>query len=296
MHRGLLARVPVAFGAAAARTMTTAAGIHGNPPPGIHVAFTEFKSVGCLATITMNSPGANTFDLPALQALDSAVAQAEARGDVRALVLTSAVDGFFSGGFNLPVLQRISRPDFLALWGMGKQVFRRILALPVPSVAAIDGHALGLGCVMAMACQHRFMVQSPRRIGLNEVAVGMPVPDWLAVRFRDLTSPRTAEEMLPVGATATASEAHAVGLVDRLCASRADLDAAVAEHLRQRCAVPPPAQAATLQALRRSFLEYFDAESARDNERFWAALSHPDTQQAIDRAIAQLAARRRGKK
>ncbi|KAJ1813269.1 dodecenoyl-CoA isomerase, partial [Coemansia sp. RSA 2599] len=113
---------------------------------GFYVTFSDLGSnEECLATVTMSSPKANTFDHASLQALDEAVKQVEAKKGVRGLVLTSAVDGFFSGGFSLPIFRQIGHRDFLQLWMLGKSVFRRIYSLPVPSVAAIDGHALGLG-------------------------------------------------------------------------------------------------------------------------------------------------------
>ncbi|KAJ1892588.1 dodecenoyl-CoA isomerase, partial [Kickxella alabastrina] len=252
---------------------------------------------GCLAKITMNSPKANTFTYASLQALGEAVAEVEAQKGVRGLVLDSAVDGFFSGGFNLPIFQKISQEDFMQLWSLGKHIFRRIYSLPVPSVAAIDGHALGLGCVMAMACQQRYMVIGAKKlIGLNEVAVGMPLPEWLAVRFRDLTSMRTAEDLLASGTAITAPRAHQIGLIDEVFTSKDEMNAAAMDFLWKRAAISYYAQSETLKNLRRGFLDYFDAEFERDNARFWIAMSHPSTQQCIDRAIAQLAAKSKAKK
>ncbi|KAJ1796573.1 hypothetical protein LPJ56_007144 [Coemansia sp. RSA 2599] len=176
---------------------------------------------------------------------------------------------------------------------LGKSVFRRIYSLPVPSVAAIDGHALGLGCVMAMACQKRYMVDSKKLIGLNEVAVGMPVPEWLGVRFRDLTGSRVAEDLLGVGAALTATEACSAGLVDSVFASKSEMDAAAVDFLQTRAAASAYAQSETLGALRRHFLDYFDQSSERDNKRFWAAISHPDTQRSIERALEKLSSRKK---
>ncbi|KAJ2603165.1 hypothetical protein GGF40_000795 [Coemansia sp. RSA 1286] len=279
----------------AARLLKTAAMSTATAKSGFYVTFSDLGSKEeCLATITMNSPKANTFDHASLQALDEAVKQVQTKKGVRGLVLTSAVDGFFSGGFNLPIFRQIAHHDFLQLWSLGKSVFRRIYSLPVPSVAAIDGHALGLGCVMAMACQKRYMVESKKLIGLNEVAVGMPVPEWLSVRFRDLTSPRIAEDLLGVGAAVAATEACKAGLVDAVFASKPEMDAAVLGFLQTRAAVSAYAQSETLSALRRQFLDYFDQSYERDNQLFWAAISHPDTQRSIEQALEKLTAKKKG--
>ncbi|KAJ1995548.1 hypothetical protein GGI25_001116 [Coemansia spiralis] len=249
----------------------------------------------------MNNPRANTFDYNSLYALGAAVSIVETKTDVRGLVLQSAVDGFFSGGFRLPIFHQITHAEFMRLWVLGKSIFRRIHALPVPSVAAIDGHALGLGCALALACQFRFMVhraESAKRtglFGLNEVAVGLPVPEWLAARFRDLTTPRAAEDLLAIGATLPADRACKIGIIDRVFGSADDMHGSILADLEKRVAVPKEAQAQTISLLRRDYLDYFDACYERDNEQIWTALSSQSTQEAVASALAKLKAKRESK-
>ncbi|KAJ2854127.1 hypothetical protein GGI22_004601 [Coemansia erecta] len=248
----------------------------------------------------MNNPRANTFDQESLDALNNAVSAAEANKGVRGLVLESAMDGFFSGGFNLSVFQQITHAEFMRLWSVSKAIFRRIHALPVPSVAAIDGHALGLGFVFAMACQFRYMVRpedpqgssGKRLVGLNEVTVGLPIPEWLALRFRDLTTPQTAEDLLASGAMLSASHAHAAGLVDRLFSSSTDMRAAIVADLSHRAMIPRKAQAQTIALLRRDYLDRFDACNERDNRVFWDVVSSTSTQATIEKALAKLKAKK----
>ncbi|KAJ1670158.1 dodecenoyl-CoA isomerase [Coemansia sp. RSA 25] len=258
------------------------------------VAFAELDgapAAQCVATITMACAKANAFDAAALQGLSQALAQVEARAGVRGLVLQSGVAGFFSAGFSLRVFAGIGHADFAHLWALARDVFRRLHALPAPSVAAIDGHALDLGCALAMACQHRYAVRSPALLGLNEVAVGLPVPQWLAERFRDLTSLRAAEELLCTGAALSVARAQPLGLVDAAFDSPAAAAEAARARLRQCAAAPHAAQAETLEALRRPFLARFDADAARDTEQLWRAVSSPATQHAIHAALARLASK-----
>ncbi|KAJ2476327.1 hypothetical protein IWW56_004982 [Coemansia sp. RSA 2131] len=257
------------------------------------VAFTALDGGGQLAKIAMNYPPANLFDHSSLQALGAAMDAVEATSDVRGLVVQSNVRGFFSAGFSLPELYNVDRAGFERLWVTGKHVFRRIYALPVPSIAAIDGHALGLGCVMAMACQRRFMVASERSlIGLNEVAVGMPVPEWLATRFRDLTSTRDAELILPRGSSLSPARAHEIGLVDSLYTSRTEMDDAIHSDFNS-CRVSARAQQETIRGLRHQFLDHFDTCFDQDTELFWQAISSHETQTAIGNALSQLKAKSR---
>ncbi|KAJ2664862.1 hypothetical protein IWW48_000476 [Coemansia sp. RSA 1200] len=261
----------------------------------------DHSSAGCIATITMNNPRANTFNQDSLDALNNAVGLATAtERDVCGLLLRSDVDGFFSSGFDLSVFQDITHAEFTRLWTASKAIFRRIHALAVPSVAAIDGHALGLGFVFAMACQLRYMVhpepherkkKSPL-VGLNEVAVGLPVPEWLALRFRHLTTPRIAEDLLPTGAMLSADRALEVGLVDRLFPSSAAMHDAILADLNRRAMVPHEAQKQTIGLLRSEYLARFDACNERDNDFFWNAVSSPATQAAITSALARLKAKK----
>ncbi|KAJ2831999.1 hypothetical protein GGI24_001394 [Coemansia furcata] len=258
-----------------------------------HTAFSELAGPSeCIATITMACAKANSFDITALEGLSQALAQVEARAGVRGLVLQSGTAGFFSAGFSLPVFHGISQADFERLWALSRDVFRRLFALPAPSIAVIDGHALGLGCALAMACQHRYAVRSPGLIGLNEVAVGLPVPQWLAERFRDLTSLRAAEEFLSTGASLSVSHALPLGLIDAAFDSPDAVAAAAYARLRQCATAPRAAQAETLGALRRDYLARFDADCERDTAQLWHAISHPATQNAIQAAIARLARKR----
>ncbi|KAJ2335791.1 hypothetical protein GGH92_007930 [Coemansia sp. RSA 2673] len=286
----------LAVTAAARRSLSTTATRRGESTAGpFHVAFSELAgplSPGCVATITMACAKANSFDLAALEGLSHALAQVEAQAGVRGLVLQSGTAGFFSAGFSLPVFHGIAQADFERLWALSRSIFRRLYALPAPSIAAIDGHALGLGCALAMACQHRYAVRSPGLIGLNEVAVGLPVPQWLAERFRDLTSLRAAEELLSTGASLSVVSALPLGLVDAVFDSADDVATAASTRLRQCAAAPRAAQAETLEALRREYLARFDADCERDTAQLWRAISRPDTQNAIRAAIARLSNKR----
>ncbi|ORX74256.1 ClpP/crotonase [Linderina pennispora] len=254
----------------------------------VYVTFSQLANNQALATITMNSPKANTFDYSSFVALSDALAEVEAAPNVRGLVLQSGLDNIFSAGFNFPIFHNISRDEFLRLWVLGKQIYRRIHAMPVPSIAAVNGHALGMGCVFALAFQSRFMVAGRSTIGLNEVAVGMSVPEWLAARYRDLTSPRTAEKMLPLGRTLTAQQAKEAGLVDEVFETKEQMQAAIVSHIEAAAKFQPQAQADTYRSLRRAHLKLFDESFEADNAWCWAMVNNPATQQGLAEALSRL--------
>ena len=82
----------------------------------------------------------------------------------------------------------------------------------------------GAGTIFALACHHRLMLRNGTRLGLNEVAVGLPVPHWLCDRMAQVCGHRNAERLLPVGATIPADQAVQVGLVDRAFDTAAEME------------------------------------------------------------------------
>ncbi|MEN9786167.1 MAG: hypothetical protein RLZZ299_1431 [Pseudomonadota bacterium] len=127
-----------------------------------------------VATLTLDDGKANAFRPETLDDLEAALDAAEA-GNARALVIAGR-PGFFSGGLDLkvlPTLEPAARTRTFARFG---RAVMRIWQSPVPVVAAIDGHALGGGAILALAADVRLVSTRESRIGLVEVAVGLPVP------------------------------------------------------------------------------------------------------------------------
>ncbi|KAJ1917704.1 dodecenoyl-CoA isomerase [Tieghemiomyces parasiticus] len=230
---------------------------HLNPQPGSLVQPQRVRLAACesdatIAVLSFGRPPANTFNLPYLQALDAALnavlgnrpspvpaATAQrlgiesALGDdvsgIRTLIITSDLPFFYSAGIDITTFlgkdpskrEPVAKEDWLAFWGLVRTVFIKLYTDPrVRTVAAINGHAPGFGCILALACHDRVMVQVPSpktpRIGLNEVQVGLTLPLWLGDRFAEVCGQRNAEKYLPFGTTFTARESLAIGLVDQV--------------------------------------------------------------------------------
>ena len=134
------------------------------------------------------------------------------------------------------------------------------------------------------------MLRNGTRLGLNEVAVGLPVPHWLCDRMAQVCGHRNAERLLPVGATIPADQAVQVGLVDRAFDTAAEMDAAAAEILSEarRLAVFP--QHKTFSYLHESYTKAFNAERELDIDQSWVIVSSPEFQTAVKGLQAKLAA------
>ncbi|HYD46964.1 MAG TPA: enoyl-CoA hydratase/isomerase family protein [Terriglobales bacterium] len=169
---------------------------------------------GGVRRLALTKPPANAIDERLLRDLGAALEAAASDAAVRAVVLTGS-GAFFCAGFDFAAPRR---DDEIAgeMYGLYRDVHLALLTLPKPTVAAVNGHLIAGGVVLALACDYRLGLEGDYRVGLNEVAVGASFPRAAAeiVRLR-LSHARAAELML--GASLyPASQAVRLELVDEL--------------------------------------------------------------------------------
>ena len=124
---------------------------------------------------------------------------------------------------------------------------RAALTLPKPMIAAVNGHAIAGGCILAACCDHRIMVEGTGRIGIPELAVGVPFPALpLQVMGARLTD-AALRDLIFTGRTVQVDEAKALGLIDEKCPAGMLLDCAI-EVAQRLAAIPAGAFALTKEA------------------------------------------------
>jgi enoyl-CoA hydratase len=131
---------------------------------------------------------------------------------------------------------------------------RAALTVPKPMIAAVNGHAIAGGCILAACCDHRIMVEGPGRIGIPELAVGVPFPalplQVIGARLTDAA----LRDLIFTGRTVQVDEAKALGLVDEKCPAGMLLDRAI-EVAQRLAAIPAGAFALTKEAFYTPVLE-----------------------------------------
>ncbi len=167
------------------------------------------------AVVTLNRPPANAISAQLVLDLEAAVAELAADPAVRAIIVTGAGDRIFCGGADLGSAFGGAADDLEAFLRRGNALLRRIETLPKPVIAAIQGHATGGGCEIAMTCHLRVMKETAR-IGQTESNLGI-IPGYGGTqRLPRLIGRTKALEYLLLGTQIPASEALALGLVNRL--------------------------------------------------------------------------------
>ncbi|MCW2759485.1 MAG: enoyl-CoA hydratase, partial [Nocardioidaceae bacterium] len=165
--------------------------------------------------VTLDKPPANALGPAILDGLHAVVDAAEAAGDVKVMVVASAIDGFFAAGADIKHMATIDVDSFMAYGDAMRAANDRLAAAPWISIAAVDGLALGGGLELAMACTMR--VSGPRgSFGLPEVKLGLIPGAGGTQRLPRLVGRGRALDIMLTARQVPAEEALAIGLVDRV--------------------------------------------------------------------------------
>jgi enoyl-CoA hydratase len=164
--------------------------------------------------IVMARLPANALGAPLLDGLEHALDALEA-GSAKVLVISSAIPGFFAAGADIKHMSTLGSAQFERYRDAVRAPLERLAGCGRPSIAAIDGRALGGGLELAMACTLRFAT-STSRLGLPEVKIGLIPGAGGTQRLPRLVGRGRALEIMLSGRDVDGREAAAIGLVDVL--------------------------------------------------------------------------------
>jgi enoyl-CoA hydratase len=203
---------------------------------------------GGVATITVNRPEKrNALNAALIGELGEAFARVAADAAVRGLILTGAGDKAFVAGADIAEIAALSPAEAREYAVRGQRVLRQLESMGKPSVAAVNGYALGGGLELAMACTVRFAAEGAQ-LGQPEVRLGIPPGYGGTQRLPRLVGRGRALEMLLSGEAVSAEEALRIGLVNRVT-PRESLMALSREWLAKVLANAPVAMALVMEAV-----------------------------------------------
>lgn len=209
---------------------------------------------GRVTEIRLDRPPVNALDPGLVEALGAAFAGLPP--ETRSVVLSGS-PGMFSAGLDVPALLQLDETAMRKFWDSFFALLQRIAGAPVPVIAAITGHSPAGGAVLATFCDYRIMADGEFRIGLNEVQVGLPVPDVVFAGMARLVGPRLAEQFCARGSMLSPGEALESGFVDRVVAAETVIGAAV-EEAAMLAELPPVALRETRRIARAGLLAEFE--------------------------------------
>jgi enoyl-CoA hydratase/carnithine racemase len=175
-----------------------------------------FSKDGGVGTITLDRPPANSYDLEVVQELGEAVAQAAADDDVKVVILRSASEKFFSAGADIKAFQAGPHERNMKMIETSHRTLGSIATIPKVFIAELNGHALGGGLEIPLACDLRFAAEGEYRLGTPEASLGLLPGNGGTQRLTRLVGWSRALDLMVTGRTITPQEAYELGIVNAL--------------------------------------------------------------------------------
>ncbi len=200
----------------------------------------EIQRDGEVTVLFLGRPKVNALSPELVEAIAAGMDRAFSEPGVRAVVLASRLERAFSAGFDLRELDTLSPGEFARFFDGFAELYRRIAAGPVPVVAAVAGHALAGGAILALACERRVFGEGQWGFGLTEVDVGLPLPGGVLELLRSAADETTVYEAAALGRVFTPAEAAERRLAHRIVPGAEVLPAAM-DEARALAAKPPKA-------------------------------------------------------
>lgn len=171
-----------------------------------------------IAFITINNPEKmNCIDMEMLSTIEHALLSVKKEKSAHVIVIRGAGERAFSAGGNLKELAKLNNFQAFKAWiSYGNEVFNLLETMPVATVAAIDGYAIGGGLELALACDIRLATENSQ-FSMPELNHGW-IPGWGALaRLRRLIGEPKAKEMIMLCEPVSGNKAKEIGLVNKVC-------------------------------------------------------------------------------
>lgn len=176
----------------------------------------EYRVDGHVAVLELNDPPANTYTYEMMQRLDAAILAARMDPDVQVIVLRGKGEKFFSAGANIKMLQEAD-PRFKYFFCLhANETLNRLEQTPKLVIGALNGHTVGGGLEIALACDLRVACKDAGKIGLPEVTLGVLPGTGGTQRLARLLGKSKSIELMATGQLFSVEDAEQMGLVNKV--------------------------------------------------------------------------------
>jgi enoyl-CoA hydratase len=229
---------------------------------------------------------ANAMDVALLDTIERLIDDFE-RAPARSAVLTG-YERYFSAGLALPRLIDLDRPAMRAFMDRFARTMIRVLACEKPIVAAINGHAIAGGCVLALMCDWRICAEVDLKIGLSETQLGIGLPAIVLEPLRAAVPPASLVPIALEGRLFSPREAYELGLVHELGPGSPLLERSARFRAAKLAESPAAAVAQVKRALRTPVLEAIQRTADLEAEAWLDTWFSADAQARLHAAVAAL--------
>jgi enoyl-CoA hydratase/carnithine racemase len=232
--------------------------------------FVQSQKKDGIATLMIARGKVNALNGAVVEELKASLKSLEHNPEVTSIIITGA-GKFFSFGFDVPEFLSFDKARFTQYLTNFTELYTYIFLYPKPVVAALNGHAVAGGCMLALACDYRVMAMGKGKISLNELSFGASVFAGITEMLRFATGSANATKVLYSGSMYSAEEAQRLGLIDEVAAEQ-DVMAAAIKAASIMGSKHPPAFAAVKSLLRKTIAEDMkrrEAESIKEFVDIW---------------------------
>ena len=176
----------------------------------------NYRADGGIAILTLDDPPANTYTHQMMRDLDEAILAARFDDDIHVIVIRGQGEKFFCAGANIAMLNEVT-PQFKYFFCLhANETLNRLEQTPKLTIAALNGHTVGGGLEIAMACDLRIARQGAGKVGLPEVNLGVLPGTGGTQRLVRIVGKSRAIEMMTTGRLLSFEEGQALGIVNEI--------------------------------------------------------------------------------
>jgi enoyl-CoA hydratase/carnithine racemase len=241
---------------------------------------------GTLALLRLDKDRGNAIDEPLVEAILRSVETLRQDDGVRGVLLCSAHPKLFCPGLDLLSLESYDAPALTRFMLRFAEMVWALFDLPKPLVAAVSGHAVAGGCILALTADERILRQGAS-IGLNEVKIGVPLPWTVTTLLRATLPPPSWTEIALAGTNVADDEALRLGIAHAVLPADG-FEAACVARLARLADKDPAAFGATKRCLREGALAEMKREEAARAGEFIASWFSPATTERRKQILASL--------
>lgn len=239
-------------------------------------------------TLNLNRAPVNSLDLDTLNDLSHQLDIFNEDPVLKGVILSSDISNVFSSGLDLKEFYQSEPHRLEKLWIATQNVWLKLYGSNKIVIAAVNGHAIALGCLVMMACDYRIMASEEKfKTGISAVNLGITPPSWLKDTMCNTIGQRQTEISLELGKTYSPQEALDIKLVDEIVPQK-DVLKAAEDQMKIWCKIPSEARDLTKKLMRKNTIDKFMLNRETDLEEFVNLISNQHVQTELKNYLTSL--------
>lgn len=238
---------------------------------------------GSVAIVKLQKKPVNSLCANHLKEITKSITDLENNENVRAMIITSAHPGVFCAGLDIMSLYKKNFDEIYEFWPHFQNMMIKNLNSRLITVAAMNGHSIAGGCVIAFGCDYRVMADN-HLIGLNEAKLGLSIPFYLKRMTINLAGVRQADKLFQTAALIKSREALELGLVDEVVPMD-EVMTASKKHVAKLLEIPDVGRTRIKEDMQKEAVEEFHQLREADVQYFSNHISSKAVQSLLQKNI-----------